>query len=493
MPPTLLGIDLGTTVLKMALVRANTGTLIAETQQRLPVVSPEPGAREIAIPSLNRAVRGAIRTLQGLAGPRWNAIEGIGISAQGGSSIIADRATGKPHTPMFLWNDERCHAQVRSLAKLRPPRFWSSLVSYAVPATGLARIMWLRERHASRFTPETIHVGAGEFLFHAMTGIWRQDAGNAIQIGSYHAYKQRLDDTAFKLVDLPLDWVAPLRNGHETATLSKSGARMLGLAQGIPIAGPYIDQEAAYMSLLTTKERPLQCSLGTAWVGNFVLDDKNPWSSPTQMILPSPSGEGRFIIQALPTGNVSWDWALRTFLGGDGEAELRKASALFTRQLLPRDGVVVLPWFTQANPLDGDLSGGGAMLGISADLEPVDFVRAVAAGLVFELHRFLGNVVGGRHGNHVVISGGASRGPQFRRLIAAVFHPVPVFWQRDYNLAAARGSLYALDPKAAHAATQPLGKPGKAELRQVNAALVRYRETFNRVYGESPEQEGYRL
>ena len=493
MGDTLLGIDLGTTVLKMAVFNARSGNVVAQIQQRLNVATPEPGAREIALPALNRALHRAMRDLRDAAGSRWDSIQGLGISAQGGSAIIAHRATGAALTPMVLWNDERCHAKVRELAKRKPPRFWSNLVSYAVPPTGLARMLWLRERAPHVFSPDNIHIGAGEYLFFMLTGVWRQDSGNAIQIGSYHAYKQRLDDSAFRLFDLPLEFVAPLRQAHETATLGKASARMFQLAPGIPVAGPYIDQEAAYMSLMTDKERPLQCSLGTAWVGNFVLDDANPWSSPTQMVLPSPSGEGRLIVQALPAGNLSWDWALRTFLGGNGEAELRRASALFARRLLPPDGLVVLPWFTQVNPLAPELSGGGAITGLGADVDSGDMIRAVAAGLVFELYRFLGSVVGTSRRDRVVISGGASRGPQFRKLIAGVFHPTPVHWQRDYNLAAARGSLLPLNPVAAHASTQRITPPNKDEVRQVQRALARYNEIFAKVYGASPEREGYRL
>lgn len=493
MPPTLLGIDLGTTVLKMAVFRAGTGHVVAEAHQRLPVASPEPGAREIAIPALNRAVRRAILEVREAAGPRWHTIEGVGISAQGGSSIIADRATGRPHTPMILWNDERCHGQVRKLAQLRPPAFWRDFLGYSVPATGLARILWLREKWPALFRDDTIHVGAGEHLFFMITGVWRQDAGNAIQVGSYHASGQRLDDAAFQLVDIPLDWVAPLRRGHETGMLSAAGARLLKLSPGIPVAGPYIDQEASYMSLLGPKERPLQCGLGTAWVGNFLLDDDNPWSSPAQMLLPSPTGQGRFVIQALPTGNLTWDWALRTFLGGNGEAEFRQASALCARRLLPREGLTVLPWFTQANPLAPEFSGGGAVLGLGTDVEPGDMVRATAAGLVFELYRFLGDAVASRRNARVAITGGASQGPQFRKLIAAIFDPVPVHWQCDYNLAAARGALYGLDPDAARAETRPVPAPSPEEVHGVRAAFDRYRETFNRVYGASPEDEGYRV
>lgn len=489
----LLGIDLGTTVLKMAIFNANTGAAVAHAEERLVVAKPAPGAREIDMRSLSRAIRRALRSLREAAGSRWRSIEGIGLAAQGGSSIIADRATGSPHSPMFLWNDERCHPQYTELSRLQPPQVWSAQLSYAAPPRGLARILWLRERHPQWFIGDTIHIGAGEHLFFTLTGTWRQDPGNAIQVGSYHAYTKTLDATAFRRVDVPLELVAPLREGHEVGVLSATGAKFLGLAPGIPVAGPYIDQEAAYMSLMGQRSMPLQCGLGTAWVGNFILDDDDPWSSPMQMVLPSPSGKGRFVIQALPTGNVSWDWALDTFLGGHGESELRRAARFFTRALTPREGLMVVPWFAQANPWAPDLAGGGAALGISAHDRPGELVRAVAAGMVFELHRFLGGVGRRNSKGGVVLSGGASRGTQFRKLIAAAFQPTPVYWQRDYDLAAARGSLWALNPKAAHADTRTIPRPDQRVVNDVQRGCARYREVFASMYGPAERDQGYLL
>ncbi len=493
MPDTLLGIDLGTTVLKLGLFHGVTGKVIASAFRRLPVASSEPGAREIATRALDSAIRIAVHDLRNAARPHWHTIAGIGLSAQGGSSIIADRNSGKALTPMVLWNDERCHPHVRQLAALKQPSYWSGLVSYAVPPTGLARLMWLRERYAALYRDDTIHIGAGEYVFHALTGLWRQDPGNAIQIGSYNAYKKALDPKAFKLVGIPLSFVAPLRQGHEIAALDAHGARLLGLKQGVPVAGPYIDQEAGYMSLMETSRRPLHCSLGTAWVGNFTLEDADTWTSPTQMLLPSPTGEGRLILQALPTGNLTWDWALRTFLGDDSESAQKIAAQLFTKKLLPKDGINVLPWFTQANPHFNDCSGGGGILGLSADTPPDEIVRAVAAGLVFEMYRFLESVVEQGHHDVVVINGGASQAMQFRKLIAAMFDPIPIHWQRDYNLSAARGALYALAPRVARASTLPLPTMQDAEVRNVKLAYERYKKIFRMTYGASPEAGGYRL
>ena len=60
------------------------------------------------------------------------------------------------------------------------------------------------------------------------------------------------------------------------------------------------------------------------------------WQSAFQLVLPSPLGAGHLVVQPLLTGNVTWDWALTTFLGGSHASALRRYPAVF-KQSLPAD------------------------------------------------------------------------------------------------------------------------------------------------------------
>ncbi|MCX7934365.1 MAG: FGGY family carbohydrate kinase [Planctomycetota bacterium] len=164
--------------------------------------------------------------------------------------------------------------------------------------------LWLRHLRPALFAKNNIYVGAGEFLFFKLTGAWRQDPGNALQIGCYNARRQRLDPALLAIARAPLSFVAPLRSGHERHPLAASGAELLSLPAGIPVVGPYMDQEAGYLAVTPVSRRPLQCSLGTAWVGNFILNCHEQWRDPFQLTIPSPQGRGYLVMQPLLTGNV---------------------------------------------------------------------------------------------------------------------------------------------------------------------------------------------
>ena len=489
----LMGIDLGTTALKVCAFDARNGRLLGQAIRRLTVRIYPGGGREQDCASVDRAFGSAARELRERLGGAWRHLAGIGLAAQGGSSIIADRTSGKALTPMVLWNDRRAQAHLDEIASLTRPAYWRRHVLSDHAPHGLGRLVWLQETQPRLFNAENIHVGAGEYLLFKLTGVWRQDAGNAIQAGSYNAAKKRLDRHPFAKSGLPLSFVAPLRRGHETAPLSRRGARRLGLAEGLPVAGPYIDQEAGYLSAVGVSSSPLQCSLGTAWVGNFLLPDDTAGWSPCQLVIPSPVAEGRLVILPLLAGNLTWDWALATCVDADHPAAIERAGAVFRRSLLPPEGLVALPWFTQANPLNAGAHGAGAIFGLSAQTTSEDMLRAVAAGMAYEFARVFAALKDSGRVDSLVLGGGASRGWFFRSLIAGLFAPLPVLWQRDGDLAAARGALFAFSQRAARANTRAVPMPDRATRARIDTGFRTYCETLEKLFASPPGGEAFRF
>ena len=488
----LVGIDLGTTVLKAGAFDARSGKTLGGAARRLPVRFVSGGGRELRAGAIDRALRETLTELRHALGTSWGCVDGIGLAAQGGSSMFADRQTGRVRGPMILWNDARCQAWVRRIAAETTPRFWRSIVLYDTPPTGLGRILWLRETRPGLFGEDAIHVGAGEYLFHKLTDTWRQDPGNAIQVGSYNARTMKLTRSVFSRFGLPLSLVAPLRQGHETAALSRGGASVMGLDAGVPVAGPYIDQEGGYMAAALASDRPLQFSLGTAWVGNFVLPEGMKGGSPSQLVLPAPVGEGCLVVQPLLTGNATWDWSL-SLLDRDHERAVAKARTVFAKRLLPPEGMVALPWCTQSNPLHPERHGAGVLLGVGPDTTPEEVVRAVAAGLVFELARVFEAVAGAKAIDSLVVGGGASKAPYIRTLAAAVFEGLPVRRQVDEELSAARGVILPFSRRASQTQTRAVRAPSARRQKDILRAYDQYRQAFEHVYGGVEEGAAFRI
>ena len=234
---------------------------------------------------------------------------------------------------------------------------------------------------------------------------------------------------------------------------------------------------------MSGSHRPLQCSLGTAWVGNFILPPGISGASPYQLAIASPLGPGKLIIQPLLSGNTAWDWGLKTFLDSLIDKALVKAEAIFRERLLPPTGLTVFPWFMQPNPFIPGEHGAGAIMGLNADTEAADLVRALAASMVFELVRVLEALKVTQIIDRVITTGGASQGSYFIVLMAALFAPVPVFIQEGEETSVARGALYPLNRKVAHAPVRKIKSPPENVKTAILRAYDAYRLLFERIYG----------
>jgi xylulokinase len=485
----LIGTDLGTTVLKACAFESGTNRNLAQVSQRLQVTSDSTGRRELSCPAVDRALRQAFAELHRELGTKWKQVAGIGLASQGGSCILADRDTGKAHSPMLLWNDLRFMSRLPEVAARRPLSYWRELSWRDEPGWGLARILWLRDAHPEWLRPNTIYAGAGDYVLFHLTGQWRQDAGNALQEGCFNVPQRRLDAGPLALVDADLSFVAPLRQGHEKHSLSRSGARLLGLPQGIPVVGPYMDHEAGYLAAVGAAakgQHPLQLSLGTAWVGNLALPDTVRWTNPFQLVLPSPACPGWMVCQPLLTGNVSWDWGLHNLIAGDGKAVLKTVQRIFNRALLPPDGLSCLPWFNMPNPLHAGALGGGTFFGLNASTSAPDLLRALAAAMACETRRVFEQTLHSGHVTSAILGGGASKGLMFQQLLSAALSPLPIHLLDDGDSSGARGSLYGLDPDLVHTRSKPAKAASPKLVADFDRAYEAYLKLFDRLYAHLP-------
>jgi sugar (pentulose or hexulose) kinase len=479
-----VGIDLGTTVLKVAAFDARSGRVRAIAGERLKVRVTPDGGREQDPSALAQALRRAAGALRARLGARWASAAGVGLAAQGGSHGLFDRESGKPLMPMCLWSDQRPSAHLHRVLAERPAGYWPRLSMRASPGMGLAAMLWLRDVRPALFDDANLFGGAGEYLFHQLTGTWRQDAGNALQIGCYHARRRELDAGPLRIPGVPKTFVAPMRRGHETHALSKAGARLLGLTPGIPVAGPYMDHEAGFVSALGASDRPLQCSLGTAWVGNFELPRDASWWNPVQLVLPSMRrDDGWLVVQPLLTGNVTWDWALETFAGLDHAQAIRRVTTWMDARILPAGGLTALPWMNTRNPFKPEAVGGGGFFGVSAQTPREDFVRALAVSMCCEMARVFGALRANGLVDSVVLSGGASKGAAMRACLAALFDPLPVRLLDDQDAAGARGTLYPFLGTRAAARARRVRPPARAAASGIRGAMAVYEAVFDRVMG----------
>ena len=155
MTDLLLGIDVGTSACKAALIDADGGER-AHGQSTTPWRRTATGA-EIECEALFEAAVAAARGA--LSGARDARIRGVGVASMGEAGALLDNR-GRPLAPAIAWHDARGDDDAQRLAEdLGAERFAESTGLLATPLCSLAKLSWLaRHRPATRFASRWLNV-----------------------------------------------------------------------------------------------------------------------------------------------------------------------------------------------------------------------------------------------------------------------------------------------------------------------------------------------
>ena len=104
--------------------------------------------------------------------------------------------------------------------------------------------------------------------------------------------------------------------------------------------------------------------------------------------------------------------------------------------------------------------------------------------MTFELARVFEAVRGSGNIDSVVLGGGASKALHFRKLIAALFSPLPALQQTDEELSTARGAIFAFSPAAARSKTRKISPVSGSQRTRILEAYERYLVLFDKFYGD---------
>jgi len=184
--PALLGIDVGTSAVKVLLYFLGDGRGGADrvrlARARLAPERPRPGWSEMAPDGWWRAACRAVARLD-LSDA---SVLGIGLSTLFPALVVAD-GRGRPLRPAILYNDSRSDAEVRGLAAtaLTHPALVHLLTGNQVrPGTiALASLLWVRRHEPDLFERASLVGMAGSYVGFRLTGRFAIDAASASLTG----------------------------------------------------------------------------------------------------------------------------------------------------------------------------------------------------------------------------------------------------------------------------------------------------------------------
>jgi xylulokinase len=417
MTATTLGIDLGTSELKLALL-AEDGQLLATAGAPLALARPRPHWAEQDPQDWWDALVRAAGELRAAAPAAWAAVQAIGLSGQMHGAVLLD-TRHEVLRPAILWCDTRSSAECVELVR-RLPGLAEIAGNLAMPGFTAPKLLWVQ-----RHEPD-VHARTARVLLPKDWLRWRL-AGDCLSDLSDASGTLWLDVGARAWSDALLDaggmtrrQMPGLVEGTDIAgRLQAEAAQALGLPAGLPIAGGGGDNAASAVGIGAVEPGEGFLSLGTSGV-LFVVTDRHR---------PNPARAVHAFCHALPgrwhqmsvmlSAANCLQWAARLTGCASAGALLDRAVALDDAERARAP--LFLPYLSGERTPHNDPHAQGAFFGMDNDTDAARLGHAVLEGVGFGLADGLDALrAAGTQVERLSLVGGGARSAHWAQLLADI-------------------------------------------------------------------------
>jgi len=409
-----LGIDLGTSALKILLVdeqqrEVEHVSVALETQRSRPLWSEQDPHTWWA------ATESAITQLHQRRPRELGEVRGIGLTGQmHGAVLLGNR--DRVLRPAMLWNDGRSAAQCAEL-ETRVPASREITGNLAMPGFTAPKLLWVAEHEPAVFKRVRKVLLPKDYLRLRLSGEDVSDMSDAAGTLWLDVRRRAWSPTMLAATGLPDSAVPRLVEGSEvSATLLPSLATRWGMRTDIVIAGGAGDNAAGAVGVGVIAPGRAFLSLGTSGVYFVAADTCAP--DPDRAVhtfchcLPRTWHYMSVILSA--ANCLSW---MTTLLQAPNEAALLAGAetAAFTPDL------IFLPYLSGERTPHNDPHAKGVFFGLSHATTRAALARAVLEGVAFafadaqQALAAAGTVIG-----DVSVIGGGARSTFWGRILASV-------------------------------------------------------------------------
>ena len=409
-----IGIDLGTSGVKVVLVDGAQHVLASETVA-LKVSRPHEGWSEQNPDDWLAATLAAIDALAKAYPSEVSQVTGIGLSGQQHGAVLLDGG-GKVLRPCILWNDTRAEAEC-AIFEHRFPESRAVTGNIAMPGFTAPKLIWVAEHEKDIFAKTRLVLLPKAWLRFAMTGEAIEDMSDASGTLWLDVGQRRWSEEALSATGLSLSHMPELREGSEAAGVLKPDlVQRWGMRKAPVFAGSAGDNAAGAVGLGATKPGDAFLSLGTSGVVWVTTDSYRGGARDAihAFCHAVPGVWHQMGVTLSAAASLAW-WSRVT---GMKEAELLAELPVSPEAPSP---VLFAPYLSgERTPHnDGAVRGGFALL--SQDTTRAQMTQAVLEGVAFSFRDALeGLRASGSEVKEAAVIGGGSRSALWVAILASV-------------------------------------------------------------------------
>ena len=426
MEPLLLGIDVGTSSVKAALLDQQ-GNLHAVGHAEYPLhhirpawVEQDPedwwrGTCQAVHEALAKVPHGAERVL------------GLAVSCQAPTLLALDRS-GRPLRPAMIWMDRRAEAETLRLAEQigadqiyrvtgnRPDAFYVA-----------ARLLWLKNHEPEVLRRTWQFVQVNGYINYRLTGRLTLDPAHAVLLQMRDYHKEEWSEALCNACGVEPSQFPEVVPGHcAQGGVTTQAAAETGLRPGTPVMAGTVDSPAAAVEVGVVEPGIAAEMTGTSTV--VIMPNDQGLTEPALIAMPHALPGIHLLLGAM----VASGGCLRWFRDQFGQPEVQAASEgkadafdLLTQQAAEVEpgssGVIFLPYMMgERSPL-WHTNARGVFFGLSLATPKAALVRSILEGTAFALrHNMEVALRAGAEVREVRSVGGCSRSDLWNQIKADV-------------------------------------------------------------------------
>jgi glycerol kinase len=386
--PFVLAIDQGTTGTTVLVIDPTDWRVAGHGYREIPQSFPQPGWVEHDPESIWQSVCAAATQALDDAGVVTAAeLAGIGITNQRETTVLWERATGRPVGPAIVWQDRRtapaCQA-LKDAGREAEMRRRTGLV--LDPYFSGTKIGWMLDHHDGlRVRAEAGHIAFGtidSFLLWKLSGgaVHLTDASNASRTLLYDLHARAFSSDLGAWLGVPMAMLPALCPSSGIVAHTRGAAPF---PDGLPIAGVAGDQQAALYGQDCVRPGDAKCTYGT---GAFLLMNvgTTPVVSATGLLSTvawTIDGETVFALE----GSAFIAGALVQWLR-DGLGIIERASEVeaLAASVPDAGGVTIVPALTGLGAPHWRPEARGVMVGLSRGTTRAHLARAALEAIALQ-------------------------------------------------------------------------------------------------------------
>ncbi len=384
MPRYVLALDQGTSSSR-AVLFDEAGAPVASEQREFPQIYPQPGWVEHDPEAIWSSQLESARALVRSAGVPLDQIAAIGITNQRETTVVWERASGKPIANAIVWQCRRTAAMCDELRRQGLEPLVRERTGLVIDAYFSAtKIRWLldnvpgaqRRAEAGELAFGTVD----SWLIYRLTGgrVHATDATNASRTMLFNLHDGRWDGDLLRRFDIPASLLPNVVDS--SGVIAECDASLLGSA--LPIAGVAGDQQAALFGQACFRPGEAKNTYGT---GSFLLMHTGDAPPASEKLLATVASRIGGKLQYALEGSIFVTGAAVQWLR-DGLRFFDDASDVeaLAASVESSDGVYLVPAFVGLGAPHWDPYARGAIFGLTRGSTRAHIARATLEAIAFQ-------------------------------------------------------------------------------------------------------------